>query len=106
MTVANPYFINLILQWPNGNLAHKNEIARVRAYDVSNSTRTWEGECGYDDATGGWKSVYMQNIPVFASREHPNLEFEVWNVAEQLIYTTPVRRDGDDHDWPGQRCGR
>ncbi len=90
MPVPDPYFINIELYWPNGTRPNQNEIARVRAYDVYNNVSTWEGESGFNPATGGWMPVYMQNRAVFLSRGRPNLRFEVFSVQEQIVHSTQV----------------
>src|SRR5215510_6975887 len=101
MAVPNPYFIYIQLFKSDGvTRPNQNEIARVRAFDVfrppgapadgSQDIVTWEGESGFDPSTGGWVSIYMQNFGAFQAREKPNLKFEVWNTAEQLVYTTQI----------------
>lgn len=92
MAPPNPYFIYIELFKADGvTRPNQNEIARVRAYDVNGAAVTWEGESGFNPNTGGWYPVYMQNIAAFyPPREKPNLRFEVWNTAEQLVYTTQV----------------
>lgn len=91
MAAPNPYFINLELYWPNGTRANQNQIARVKAFDVNGSVTTEEGQCGYNPNNGGWYPVYMQRISAFyPPRETPNLRFEVWSTAEQLVHNTQV----------------
>jgi hypothetical protein len=91
MAVPNPYLIYINLFWPDGTRPNQNQIARVRAYDVNGGAVTWEGESGFNPGTGGWFPIYMQNIAAFSPpRDQPNLKFEVWNTAEQLVYTTQV----------------
>lgn len=91
MAVANPYFINIQLFWPDGTRPNQNQIARVRAFDVNGAIVTDEGQSGYDTETGGWRPIFMQNIAAFyPPREQPNLRFEVWSTAEQLVHSTQV----------------
>jgi hypothetical protein len=89
MAPVTPYFIYIDLFWPDGTRPSPNQIARVDAYDVApNGVVTWEGQCGYDDATGGWKPVYMNYPGAFTDRDHPTLIFKVTNTAEQIVHTT------------------
>lgn len=91
MAVPNPYFIYIELLWPDMTRPTQNQIARVRAFDVESGVATWEGESGFNPNTGGWYPVYMQNIAAFyPPREKPNLRFEVWNTAEQVVHTTQI----------------
>ena len=91
MAVPNPYFIYIELLWPDMTRPTQNQFARVRAVDVQSGVVTWEGESGFNPNTGGWYPVYMQNIAAFyPPREKPNLRFEVWNTAEQLVHTTQI----------------
>ena len=90
MTMPDPYFVHIQLFWPDGTRPNQNQIARVRAYDFYNGVTTWEGESGYDVATGGWLPIIMQNRLVFLSRGAPNLRFEVFSVQEQIVHSTQV----------------
>jgi hypothetical protein len=91
MAVANPFFVNIQLFWPDGTRPNQNQIARVRAFDVNGSIVTDEGQSGYDTETGGWRPIFMQNIAAFyPPREQPNLRFEVASTAEQLVHSTQV----------------
>jgi hypothetical protein len=88
----SPYFVYIDLFKSDGvTRPNQTEIARVRAYDVNGSVVTWEGESGFNSTTGGWYPVYMQNIAAFyPPREKPNLKFEVWSTAEQIVHTTQL----------------
>ena len=92
MAAANPYFIYIELFNSDGvTRPNQNQIARVKAFDVNGAVVTDEGQSGFNPSTGGWLPVFMQNIAAFSPpRDQPNLKFEVWNTAEQLVYTTLV----------------
>ncbi|HEY3495457.1 MAG TPA: hypothetical protein VGK73_12260, partial [Polyangiaceae bacterium] len=92
MAAPNPYLIYIELFLSDGvTRPNQNQIARVNAYDVNGATVTWQGQCGFNPATGGWFPVYMQNVSLFSPpRDQPNLRFEVVNTAEQIVHTTQV----------------
>ncbi|HXU00983.1 MAG TPA: hypothetical protein VN903_08325, partial [Polyangia bacterium] len=92
MPAANPYVIYIELFKADGvTRPNQNEIARVKAFDVNGAIVTDEGQSGFNPSTGGWLPIFMQNIAAFSPpRDQPNLKFEVWNTAEQLVYTTSV----------------
>src|SRR5262245_52083808 len=92
MPAANPYVIYIELFKADGvTRPNQNEIARVKAFDVNGATVTDEGQSGFNPSTGGWLPIYMQNIAAFSPpRDQRELKFEVWNTAEQLVYTTSV----------------
>ena len=92
MTAANPYFIYIDLFLADGvTRPNQNQIARVQAFDVNGTVVTDEGQSGFDQSTGGWMPVFMQNIAAFSPpRDQPNLKFEVFDTTNALVYTTQV----------------
>lgn len=83
MPVPNPYIIHIELFWPNETRPNQNEIARVDAFE---SNWTWRGQCGWNQATGGWMDLVVQNAPPLT--DLATLRFRVTNTAEQEVHLT------------------